>query len=450
MNIATFTGWCWKTLRLALLAGLCLGAVSPPAEMLSAADERAIRPFQPDSQIPGEPDPPNLLISRWTMPVSGLDPLNLVLDVSGNAWFTAASSNIQDFVLGELDPATGNITIWKSLVGIRRIHYLDRDSAGNIWYLTTYADAAGNVPDVLGKYDPAANTFTEYTNEAMVGLFGLQVDREAGEIWFLGSSPTPSIYRFQISGSVMTAWPIPSFGSIHDLGIDQQGYIWAVDIPWLDGISANSSLLRLVPSTKTLTQFPLQNQSQAPFQLAAANSGEIWLSEYPADVNGLARLDITSNAYEQFDLSVAGSYPGGIAIQGNVVWSNLSGNASLARLQTPAAFDHTTTLIPADISLNPVTVKLTEAVYEAEAGNFAQVTYSAPQTPPQVIYPSSDGSFALYDIPGADPACGDLSNPWAFTIAEGRGGLENWFTGCGFIGRALELQKPLFLPVVKR
>ena len=99
-------------------------------------------------------DQPKALFSKWSVPVLGLIPLNLALGVDGIVWFTAANSNIQHFHLGKLDPKQNSVTIWKTLVGIRKIHYLDRDANGNIWYLTTYADETGVVPDVLGRYGP--------------------------------------------------------------------------------------------------------------------------------------------------------------------------------------------------------------------------------------------------------------------------------------------------------
>jgi streptogramin lyase len=370
-------------------------------------------------------------------------PLNLVVDSQGRIWFSDASSGTTTNVLGKLDPATRMLNIYYDLVGVRRIHFIAADASDRIWYITSYASGG----DVVGVYDPSANEFTEWGSDQFIGLYGLDVDQTSGDIWFTGTEPTPKIFRFSPgSGDLLTSWPISGYEDSYDLSIDAAGDIWITDIPILNGISSNSTVLQLkpdlVPGPDQLVKWPLPSLNQAPFKLDTSKPDEVWFSEYFTQTNSLARLDLITHMYEQYQIPTAGSYPAGLAASQNRVWLNASGEAYLGLLSLPATPDVQTSLTPVAENIDSSHLILTSTVYTST--NFEKTNYTASLSTQLVAGLQSD-PFSEYPT-GISTTCSP-DGPWAFgLIPSHEGGF--WFSGCNALGRIRSIENPIFLPLI--
>ena len=159
-------------------------------------------------------------------------PYSLTVTPAGRVWF----GDFAGGVIGTLDPAMGQITLYDLPNPQVQVFSMAADSAGRIWFTEV-------LPGQLGMFDPTTDTLTELPVPALSG-------------------GPPALY---------------------ELAIDHQDTIWFVDV------GANT-LVRYAPEKRTLTFFQLSLPSSAPFGLTLDPAGKVWFTAGGSSANYVGEI----------------------------------------------------------------------------------------------------------------------------------------------------------------
>jgi len=150
-------------------------------------------------------------------------PTFLVVDASGNEWFTDPSNKS----LGELVPGTSTWNEWNAgLTANAQLDDLTFDGAGNIWFTEHSANK-------IGFFNPVSHTFQEtFVGTSSTRPHGIVYDSTNNVIWFADQG-TPNIGSFTptangvLSSGAVTMHPILQHAFFpHLIAIDKQQNVW--------------------------------------------------------------------------------------------------------------------------------------------------------------------------------------------------------------------------------
>jgi copper transport protein len=232
--------------------------------------------------------------------------------------------------------ATGSYTAHK-LNGINLVSIIRLAPDGKIWYIdpTTY---------IVGRYDPNANTNTNFNLPEKGIISGLAIDNN-GNIW-MPLTESNKVYKFEPGNGKFTAYniPTPESGPVN-ITVDRDGKLWmpessAGKIAMIDPATgkitefAPKGQNKLViptaifpdptghdlfiseheghrvtgfnPLFEIFHQYPLLNNAGLPFGMAADSYGNIWVAEHTVD--RVAVFDPRTGQSTEAKIPTAGSF----------------------------------------------------------------------------------------------------------------------------------------------
>ena len=182
---------------------------------------------------------------------------------------------------GELDPATGEMQRYPMPTKGAGPHSVWVDSRGQFWY--TYFASAGRI----GRFDLAANDFTEWEPLAGFSGYGIVVDRQ-DRVWAVGLH-TPAIYMYNQETSAWRSYPLAN--PARRPAIDSDGKVWAAHY-------FGNAISRIDPATGTVTEFELPLKDGNPYDVWPDADDNLWVEN--GIYNSLVRFDQATGDFTYF------------------------------------------------------------------------------------------------------------------------------------------------------
>jgi streptogramin lyase len=287
--------------------------------------------------------------------------------VDGIVWFVDQDKN----QLVRLDPLSTSTTSW-DIPGTGTVFGTNVDNLGNIW-VTKFNDST------IFRLTPGVGNEASLceVNLTTTGYYGSDYIVDAsGNLWVKGNTNQIIYIQPNHSDVDVTTFSVSDPGAwvfdVEGLSVDGEGGLWFADT------SSGRSLVRLVPSPEPVfNRFPLPSAAGTPYMIAKSNN-QIWYSGYGTSVIGKLDPNLvsptsfegTSNLVEDIPMicnpviglekaissdsftpewipatypitELSGwmitnlgsdSYPWGIAVQDDIVWSVDQGRQVLIRV----------------------------------------------------------------------------------------------------------------------
>ena len=182
---------------------------------------------------------------------------------------------------GELDPATGEMERHPLPTTGAGPHSLWVDSRGQFWY--TYFASAGRI----GRFDPAANDFTEWEPLAGFSGYGIVVDRQ-DRVWAVGLH-TPAIFMYNQETAAWRSYALSN--PARRPAIDANGKVWAAHY-------FGNAISKIDPVTGTVTEFELPLKDGNPYDVWPDAEDNLWVEN--GIYNALVRFDQATSAFTYF------------------------------------------------------------------------------------------------------------------------------------------------------
>jgi virginiamycin B lyase len=263
----------------------------------------------------------NVSIEEWEVPTPGSRPHDPLWTPDGNMWYSGHMAN----VLGRFDPRTQKFTEFHPKVPGSGPHGLVADKDGNIWF-------TANFKGYIGKLDPKTGDVTEYdlpdpnARDPHTPLFapnGMlfftvqsanmvgRLNPKTGEIKMV-TSPTPKSNPY---GMVMNSKGVPIFCEF-----------------------GSNKIASIDPETLAIHEWVLPHEDSRPRRIAITADDAVWYSDYARGY--LGRLDTKTGKVTNEWPSPSGPkcQPYAITAIGNVIWYVESN----ARPNTLVRFDSAT------------------------------------------------------------------------------------------------------------
>jgi streptogramin lyase len=250
-------------LGLVALVAASVGGVAPPAEAATG-----------DVTVLGASTPS-------LFPTGGL-----VEGPDGHLWFANQNAN-----LGELDPATNQITL-HPITTSSYLYDVTVGGDGNIWF-TIPTDGLGKV----GRYNPTTDTYTLFSVGSSLTFPGKITTAADGTLWVLAGGPGAG--RVNLNG---TFGPVASgIGSAGDIIAGPDGNIWVTKA------NSGDAMLRIDPATGASVAFPFDSNGGVtepnPRQMTIGPDDNIWFSygNGPGGRGGIGRYVIATDTFTYFN-----------------------------------------------------------------------------------------------------------------------------------------------------
>jgi streptogramin lyase len=358
----------WSVALLAVLIAL-LGTVfarqGVPVRQVSSVALRGVAPAtQVSASSPyasqGVAPAGALVAYHLTQPGVGL--MQPAVDTHGDLWVGEMLPNR----LTRIDHTTGEATSWEPPNGRHNITKVTIDHAGEVWF-------AEQLASYIANFDPQTEGFVVYP---LVGSDGgaLQPQDLAfdahGALWFttLVDGDGGAIGRLDPANGALTLWPTRDPAARwrtrpFALALTPSGEVWF-------GLLAGGAVGRLDPATGQTSYYPLANPRATVFSMAADTRGHVYFTELldgkigvidtvnrvvteravpqtfgasaslygvvvgpdgemwfaSAGARALIRYEPTRDLMTFYKLSLAGSVPFGLALDGNHrLWYSANG-----------------------------------------------------------------------------------------------------------------------------
>lgn len=183
--------------------------------------------------------------------------------------------------LGELDPATGEMTRYQMPTTGAGPHSMWVDSRGNFWY--TYFASAGKI----ARFSLATKEFTEWEPLAGFSGYGILVDRQ-DRVWAVGLH-TPAIFMYNQETSEWRSYPMAN--PARRPAIDSRGKVWAAHY-------FGNAITRIDPVNGEVTEYELPLKDGNPYDLWPDEEDNLWVEN--AIYNSLVRFDQDSEQFTYY------------------------------------------------------------------------------------------------------------------------------------------------------
>jgi virginiamycin B lyase len=204
-------------------------------------------------------DPRTRAVKRWPLPSSApYANLNtLTFDGTGRVWFTGQSG-----YYGRLDPATGDVRVWRAPRG-NGPYGITTTPSGDVYY----ASLAGNH---IARIDVA-------TGEATViepptknqGARRVWSDSK-GNIW-VSYWNTGQVGRYDPSSGTWSEWKLPGSARAYSVWVDPRDHVWLTD--W-----STNAIVEFDPQTQKFLSYP-SDRDGANVRQMLGRAGEAWAAE---------------------------------------------------------------------------------------------------------------------------------------------------------------------------
>lgn len=229
------------------------------------------------------------LISEFDLPAEISAANDIVVDRSGNVWFSEkVGKNLivfnpesEQFRAYPLPESWGN-------VGTARITY---SPGGNIWFSVRRWAESVDKTNLLGKFNLSDHSFRKYTLPAQAVPEELIVDHE-GMVWFLVPDEN-KLYHFDPDSGSLKPHPIPTPNSYpRAISLDSAGNIWFAEA------NANK-IARFNPTDTIFSEFEIPTRFANPGEITIDAEGKVWFVELTAN-----RLGVFYPLLERFDEAI--------------------------------------------------------------------------------------------------------------------------------------------------
>ena len=211
--------------------------------------------------------------------------------------------------LGELDPATGQMTRHKMPTSGAGAHSSWVDSRGQIWY--TYFASAGRI----GKFDTKTKEFTEWEPIKGFSGYGIVVDRQ-DRVWAVGLH-THATLMYNQETQEWKSYPMSE--PARRPTIDRNGKIWAAHF-------YGNIITKIDPVTDEITEYELPLKDGNPYDIWPDLDNNLWIENMI--YNSLVKFDQTTTEFTYFPFPELRAHTPKLDLDGTgVLWFTL-GNHS--------------------------------------------------------------------------------------------------------------------------
>jgi virginiamycin B lyase len=204
-------------------------------------------------------DPRSRSVKTWPLPKDAADAnLNTAsFDKKGRLWFTG-----QNGFYGRLDPATGDMKVWKSPRG-RGPYGITTTPAGEVFY----ASLAGNHIARIDTESGEATVIEPPTKEQ--GARRVWSDSK-GNLW-VSYWNTGHVGKYNPATRTWHEWKMAGDPKMYAVWVDEQDKVWLTDFE-------SNAIVRFDPATDRFKRFP-SNQKDARVRQLLGRPGEVWGAE---------------------------------------------------------------------------------------------------------------------------------------------------------------------------
>jgi len=199
---------------------------------------------------------------EWNVP-AGMHPRGLVVARDGKVLFGGAGAS----AIGELDPSTGNVKVYKTPSPFSDPYTLVLDAQDNIWFTERHIGR-------LAKLDRSSGKITEYP----IGddPYGLSLDQR-GDVWVTRRS-ADRIARFDPQTGQVTEVLLGKGSQPRRTAVAPDGMLWV-------SLYGLGRLAKIDPaSSRILKMYELPGGPNAgPYAVNVDAHGRIWVSESQTD-----------------------------------------------------------------------------------------------------------------------------------------------------------------------
>jgi virginiamycin B lyase len=208
-------------------------------------------------------DPATRQVRSWPLPADAADAnLNTAtFDRRGRIWFTGQAG-----YYGRLDPATGDMKVWKSPRGAGP-YGICTTPAGDVYF----ASLAGSFIARVDLDSGAATVIQPPTSRQ--GARRVWSDSH-GRIW-VSYWNTGQVGAYDPSSSSWREWKLPGAARAYAVWVDSEDRVWLSD--W-----STNSIVRFDPSTERFTTFTPDGSAPSVRQIMG-RPGEVWAAESASD-----------------------------------------------------------------------------------------------------------------------------------------------------------------------
>jgi virginiamycin B lyase len=310
------------------------------------------------------PSPLGCLVTEWVLPRMDNWPMRLIVDSSGQVWFTEHASNDPGGLgnrIGRLNPLTNSLTEYLLPRNNSHPHGI-AIGQGFIWFTENWSN--GNS---LGRLDPNTHQLLEYpvptANSRPEGIAVAD-----GEVWF-------TEYTGRKIGKLFFSDGLPyirEFSSTlgHPVGIvvDSAHKVWFTEYRDPDSEAWENRVGKLDEAINAITYYTLPTGS-GPLSIDLDHNGKVWFTEYGR--NRIGMLDPVNNTLHEYQAG-NGPYDLGFEPWSNLPWftegltnalgrivASLPGSTVATQTVTVTALQTLVTPLPKTYQPAPVTLAVT-------------------------------------------------------------------------------------------
>ncbi|MEP7208210.1 MAG: lyase [Casimicrobiaceae bacterium] len=208
-------------------------------------------------------DPQTRKVRAWPLPKdSGYANLNTpAFDGKGRVWFTGQSG-----IYGRLDPASGDVKVWKAPRG-RGPYGITATPSGDIYYVSLAGSHLARIDTNTGE----ATVIEPPTKDQ--GARRVWTDSK-GRLW-LSYWNTGHVGMYDPATQAWREWKLPGSAHTYSVWVDPADKVWLTD--W-----TTNAIVRFDPATEKFDAFP-SDRDNAGVRQMLGRAGEAWGAESGTD-----------------------------------------------------------------------------------------------------------------------------------------------------------------------
>jgi len=208
-------------------------------------------------------DPKTHAVTQWKLPASAPNAnLNtLTFDRHGRAWFTGQSG-----YYGRVDPATGDVRVWRAPRGTGP-YGITTTPSGDVYYASLAGSHIARIDVETGE----ATVIEPPTPNQ--GARRVWSDSK-GNIW-VSYWNTGQVGRYDPATKTWREWKLPGNAQTYSVWVDPADRVWLTD--W-----STNAIVRFDPATERFESFP-SDQRGANVRQMLGRAGEAWGAESGTD-----------------------------------------------------------------------------------------------------------------------------------------------------------------------
>jgi streptogramin lyase len=290
-------------------------------------------------------------ITYFTTPTLDSRPFGITVGPDGNLWFTESNANR----IGRITP-DGVITEFRLGTGDKQPYGIVAGADGNLWFTERKNNR-------IGVMDTGGHLLHEYVAPGTDPLPSGITVAPNGDVWFtetgMGETITDDVGRVRPNGIVTTYRLFDCACFPIGIAVGADGNLWvAEELGVFDG-AVPGTIDRVTPNGRRIDRFPLPLPADQPGHLPAfiapGPDGNLWFTEFAADVHKLGRVT-TDGTITEFPLpgDVTNSVGVTTGSDGNL-WVTQGDAGDVLTVDTSGQVLHTypTHPTPASITIGP-------------------------------------------------------------------------------------------------